>query len=201
MKRFFIYLIAFLPIVYLLIRLFIIDDVTDPIKYIYTITGVGATVILFISIIISLLKEKINLMKYRKEIGLFGFFYAFLHLTNFVVFDASFDFEFILKETVEKPFIYLGMIAFFVLLFMAITSTKQLFRKYNKYHKLVYLSLILITIHWIMAQKAISILQFIYILAIIIIGYYKLIQQIGKNNWFNTSKIYFNDVKYSTNNL
>ena len=182
MKRFFIYLIAFLPIVYLLIRLFIIDDVTDPIKYIYTITGVGATVILFISIIISLLKEKINLMKYRKEIGLFGFFYAFLHLTNFVVFDASFDFEFILKETVEKPFIYLGMIAFFVLLFMAITSTKQLFRKYNKYHKLVYLSLILITIHWIMAQKAISILQFIYILAIIIIGYYKLIQQIGKNN-------------------
>ena len=201
MKRFFIYLIAFLPIVYLLIRLFIIDDVTDPIKYIYTITGVGATVILFISIIISLLKEKINLMKYRKEIGLLGFFYAFLHLTNFVVFDASFDFEFILKETVEKPFIYLGMIAFFILLFMAITSTKQLFRKYNKYHKLVYLSLILITIHWIMAQKAISILQFIYILAIIIIGYYKLIQQIGKNNWFNTSKIYFNDVKYSTNNL
>ena len=182
MKRFFIYLTAFLPIVYLLIRLFIIDDVNDPIKYIYTITGVSATVILFISIIISLLKEKINLMKYRKEIGLLGFFYAFLHLTNFVVFDASFDFEFILKETVEKPFIYLGMIAFFILLFMAITSTKQLFRKYNKYHKLVYLSLILITIHWIMAQKAISILQFIYILAIIIIGYYKLIQQIGKNN-------------------
>ena len=182
MKRFFIYSIAFLPIVYLLIRLFILDNVNDPIKYIYTITGVSATVILFISIIISLLKEKINLMKYRKEIGLLGFFYAFLHLTNFVVFDASFDFEFILKETVEKPFIYLGMIAFFILLFMAITSTKQLFRKYNKYHKLVYLSLILITIHWIMAQKAISILQFIYILAIIIIGYYKLIQQIGKNN-------------------
>ena len=176
------YLIAFLPIVYLLIRLFIIDDVNDPIKYIYTITGVSATVILFISIIISLIKEKINLIKYRKEIGLLGFFYAFLHLLNFIVFDASFDFEFILKETVEKPFIYLGMIAFFILLFMAITSTKQLFRKYNKYHKLVYLSLILITIHWIMAQKAISILQFIYILAIIIIGYYKLIQQIGKNN-------------------
>lgn len=180
MKRFFMYLIAFLPIVYLLIRLFIIDDVNDPIKYIYTITGVSATVILFISIIISLLKEKINLMKYRKEIGLLGFFYAFLHLLNFIVFDASFDFEFILKETVEKPFIYLGMIAFFILLFMAITSTKQLFRKYNKYHKLVYLSLILITIHWIMAQKAISILQFSYIGIILIIGYYKLLQQIMK---------------------
>ena len=177
MKRFFIYLIAFLPIVYLLIRLFIIDDVNDPIKYIYTITGVSATVILFISIIISLLKEKINLMKYRKEIGLLGFFYAFLHLTNFVVFDASFDFEFILKETLEKPFIYLGMIAFFILLFMAITSTKVLFKKYNKYHKLVYLSLFLILIHWIMAQKALSIIQYIYIISIIIVAYYKLKQQ------------------------
>ena len=180
MKRFFIYLIAFLPIVYLLIRLFIIDDVNDPIKYIYTITGVSATVILFVSILISLIKEKINLIKYRKEIGLLGFFYAFLHLLNFIVFDASFDFEFILKESFEKPFIYLGMFAFFILLFMAITSTKQLFRKYNKYHKLVYLSLILITIHWIMAQKAISILQFSYIAIILIIGYYKLLQQIMK---------------------
>ena len=182
MKRFFIYSIAFLPIVYLLIRLFILDNVNDPIKYIYTITGVSATVVLFVSILISLIKEKINLIKYRKEIGLLGFFYAFLHLLNFVVFDASFDFEFILKETVEKPFIYLGMIAFFILLFMAFSSSKQLFRKYNNYHKFIYISLVLITIHWIMAQKAISILQYIYILAILIIGYYKLIQKIGKNN-------------------
>ena len=182
MKRFFIYLTAFLPIVYLLIRLFIIDDVNDPIKYIYTITGVSATVILFVSILISLIKEKINLMKYRKEIGLLGFFYAFLHLLNFIVFDASFDFEFILKESFEKPFIYLGMIAFFILLFMMITSSKQLFRKYNKYHKLVYFSLILITIHWIMAQKSLSIVQFIYIGIILIIGYYKLLQLIKKDN-------------------
>ena len=182
MKRFFIYAIAFLPIVYLLIRLFVIDDVNDPIKYIYTITGASATVILFISILISLIKEKINLMKYRKEIGILGFFYAFLHLTNFVVFDAQFDLNFIIKETFEKPFIYLGMIAFFILLFMMISSSKQLFRKYNKYHKLVYVSLILITIHWIMAQKSLSIEQFIYIGIILIIGYYKLLQLIKKDN-------------------
>jgi len=180
MKRFFIYLIAFLPIVYLLFRLFILDDVSDPIKYIYTITGVSATVILFISILISLIKDKINLMKYRKEIGLLGFFYAFLHLLNFMVLDALFDFEFIIKESLDKPFIYLGMMAFFIVLFMAITSSKTLFRKYNKYHKLIYLSLILITVHWIMGQKALSIMQYIYIILIIIITYYKLQQQ--KNN-------------------
>ncbi|MDZ7818927.1 MAG: ferric reductase-like transmembrane domain-containing protein [Aliarcobacter sp.] len=121
-------------------------------------------------------------MKYRKEIGLLGFFYALLHFLNFIVLDAQFDFEFVIKETLDKPFIYLGMIAFFIVLFMAITSTKNLFRKYNKYHKFVYLALILITIHWIMAQKAISLLQFTYILIIFIIGYYKLLQQIINNN-------------------
>lgn len=178
MKRFLIYLISLSPLLYLLVRLFIFEDVSDPIKYIYTITGASATAIIFFSITLSLIREKINLIKYRKEIGLLGFFYALLHLLNFIVLDASFDFSFIIKETVDKPFIYLGMIAFFIVLFMAITSTKDLFRKYNKYHKFVYLALILVTIHWIMAQKAISILQFIYIGIILIIGYYKLLQQI-----------------------
>ena len=56
MKRLFIYLVALLPLVYLSIRLFIFENVNDPIKYIYTITGATATVILFFSIIISLIK-------------------------------------------------------------------------------------------------------------------------------------------------
>jgi sulfoxide reductase heme-binding subunit YedZ len=185
MKRLLIYLIILSPLIYLLTRLFILDDVNDPIKYIYTITGATATVIVFFSITISMIKNKINLMKYRKEIGLLGFFYVFLHFLNFIILDAELDAEFVIKETLDKPFIYLGMIAFFIILFMAITSTKNLYRKYNKYHKFVYLALILITIHWIMAQKAISILQFIYIIVILIISYNKLFQQILRNNKMN----------------
>lgn len=182
MIRICIYLLSFSPIAYLIFRLFVLDDVNDPIKYIYTITGVSATVILFFTITISMIKEKINLMKYRKEVGLLGFFYVLLHMINFVVFDASFDMDFIIKETLEKPFIYLGMIAFFIVLFMAITSTKNLFRKYNKYHKFIYLALILITIHFVMAQKSLSIIQFGYIVIILFIGYCKLLQQIIKKN-------------------
>ena len=99
MKRIFLYLFAFTPLAYLLSRLFILNNVADPIKYIYTITGVSATVILFLSIIISLIKNKINLLKYRKEVGLLGFFYALLHLLTFIVLDAQFDLEFVIKET------------------------------------------------------------------------------------------------------
>ena len=182
MNKISIYSILLLPLVFLAFKVLVLEDVNDPIKYIYVITGASATVILFFTICISMIKDKINLMKYRRLIGLFGFFYAFLHLVNFVVLDAELDLLFIIKETLDKPFIYLGMIAFFILLFMAITSTKKLFRKYNKYHKLVYFALILITIHWVMAQKSISILQFGYIITILIIAYCKLVQQIVNKN-------------------
>lgn len=183
MIRLSIYLLSLSPIAYLIFRLFVLDDLNDPIKYIYTITGVTATVILFFSIIISMIKDKINLIKYRKEVGLLGFIYVLLHMINFVVFDASFDMDFIIKETLEKPFIYLGMIAFFIVLFMAITSTKELFRKYNKYHKLIYLALLLITIHWVMGQKVVTIMQFIYILVILSIFSLKIYQKLFKNNY------------------
>ena len=104
-------------------------------------------------------------------------------MINFVVFDASFDMDFIIKETLEKPFIYLGMIAFFIVLFMAITSTKELFRKYNKYHKFIYLVLLLITIHWVMGQKVVTIMQLIYILVILSILCTKIYQKLFKNNY------------------
>ena len=74
------------------------------------------------------------------------------------------------------------MIAFFILIFMAITSTKKLYRKYNNYHKFIYLALILVTIHFVMAQKSLTLLQFSYILIILTIAYCKLIDQIVKRN-------------------
>ncbi len=182
MKKVILFLTLLIPFFYLLVELFVLQSVTDPIKYIYTITGSTATVILFVTITVSMIKKYVNLMPYRRMLGLYGFFYAFLHLLNFYILDAELDFSFVIKESIDKPFIYLGMLAFFILLFMALTSTKKLFAKYNKYHKFIYLALILITIHFIMAQKSLSILQFIYIAIILLISYCKLLQQIIKKN-------------------
>lgn len=182
MKRLLIYLILLSPLVLLSLQILIFENVIDPIKYIYTVTGATATVILFFTISISLITKKINLIKYRRLIGLFGFFYALLHLMNFVVFDAEFDIAFIVEETIDKPFIYLGMIAFSILVFMTITSTKGLFKKYKKQHQFIYLALILVTIHFVMAQKSISMLQLSYIGMIFIIAYCKLLQKIVEKN-------------------
>lgn len=175
-NRILLFILLLLPALYLIYELFVVE-VNDPIKYIYTFTGTCAIVLLFFTTSISLIKNRLNLLKYRRMFGLYSFFYAFLHFLNFFVFDAELDFDFVLKESLDKPFVYLGMISFLLLLFMAITSTKNLYRKFSKYHKVIYIVLVLITIHFVMAQKALSILQWVYLLVIVLIIGFKINQR------------------------
>lgn len=184
MKKYFLIFFLFIPLFIMSYQLIILNNVIDPIKYLYMYTGISSTVLLFVTVILSLIKKWINLLKYRRIVGLMGFFYAFLHFTNFIIFDAQCDILFIINESLEKPFIYLGVISFFILSFMAITSTNRLFKYYGKYHKLVYLALILITIHFTMAQKTLTILDIFYIIIILIIGYLKLLQYLIRKNNF-----------------
>ena len=175
-KRILIFLGLLVPFLTLLLQV-LVFGVNDPIKYIYTFTGTTAIVLVFLTIALSLIKKWANLMKFRRMIGLYAFFYAFLHFLVFFVLDAQFDLEFVLEESLDKPFVYLGMIAFFALLFMAITSTKKLFKKYNKYHASIYLISILVSIHFVMAQKSLSLEQWGYLAVILIIMSTKLLQK------------------------
>ncbi|WP_024953804.1 ferric reductase-like transmembrane domain-containing protein [Sulfurospirillum arcachonense] len=169
MKRSLLFFVLLLPLLYLLIS---VQSANDPIKYIFTCTGISSLIILILSLSLTPLKKIINLIKYRRMMGLFSFFYALLHFLNFYILDAQFDVTFVLKETLDKPFIYLGMIAFSILLFMAITSTRKLFAKFNKWHKLVYIVLILVVIHEAMAQKVLGNLEFMFIfMTIVLLGY------------------------------
>ncbi|MDD2640774.1 MAG: ferric reductase-like transmembrane domain-containing protein [Arcobacteraceae bacterium] len=172
------FIFLLLPLIYLSAELFYFQSAIDPIKYIYTFTGVMGIILLFVTTTISLIKRKINLMSYRRQIGLFAFFYAFLHLSNFIVLDAQFDMNFVIKESLDKPFIYLGMSAFFILLFMAVTSVPKWYAQYYPYHKAIYVVLLLVTIHFIMAQKSLSQAQYGYLFVIAIIAFFKLKQRV-----------------------
>lgn len=174
--KFLILILLSIPSIVLYFQVFILENQTDPIKYIYSVTGITAFIILLFTTSVSMIRKYLNLVKYRAVIGLMGFYYTFLHFLNFIILDMELDFLFALKESLDKPFVYLGLIAFFVILFMAITSTTELFKKYNKYHKFLYLALILITIHFVMAQKSLSILQWISLSIIFLIGFFKALQ-------------------------
>jgi len=179
--RVLIFLLLILPSFILSYEVFYLQNVTDPIKYIYSATGTTAIILLFFATTISLIKSWANLISYRKMVGLFSFYYTFLHFLNFLILDMELDFDFAFEETIDKPFIYLGMIAFLILLFMTITSFGKLFKLYFKYHKVIYISLILATIHFIMAQKSLSIPQMSYVGIILIIAFFKFKQRVKLN--------------------
>lgn len=139
-----------------------LDSAIDPIKMLYTTTGVGAITLLLLSLFPSSCKRLcgVNLLRFRKTIGLLSFAYALLHVSVFVALDSEFDFITLFEKSLKKPFIYIGMIAFLILLFMALTSFKKLFTKFSTYHKAVYIALILALLHSFWAQKVAGVFEY-----------------------------------------
>jgi sulfoxide reductase heme-binding subunit YedZ len=82
------------------------------------------------------------LLRFRRMLGLFAFFYIVLHFTTYAVLDQGLDFALIIEDVIERPYITLGMIGLVLLLPLAITSTKgmmrRLGRRWQKLHRLVY---------------------------------------------------------------
>ena len=148
-------LLVLFSLVPLAIAYYRLSSAIDPIKMLYTYTGIGAIVLLLLSLLPSTLRRlfKLNLLPYRKTLGLLSFVYTTLHLAVFIVFDSEFDWVSIVEKSLKKPFIYIGFIAFITFLAMALTSTKKLFARFAKYHKVVYIALISGLIHSTMAQK------------------------------------------------
>ena len=157
-------LIALLP---LGLAYYKVESAIDPIKMLYSTTGIGAVVLLLLSLLPSTCKRVChkNFLPYRKTIGLLSFVYALLHASVFVVLDSEFDFVTIFEKSLKKPFIYVGVVAFTILLLMALTSFKKLFARFSKYHKAVYIALLLALLHSFWAQKVAGVFEYSVIVA------------------------------------
>jgi len=152
-------LLALLP---LGVAYYTLDNAIDPIKMLYTYTGVGAITLLLLSLVPSTCKRlcHLNFLRYRKTMGLLSFAYVLLHVSVFIVLDSEFDFITIFEKSLKKPFIYIGAIAFIILLLMTLTSFKKLFSKFSKYHKAVYVALALALLHSFWAQKVAGVFEY-----------------------------------------
>jgi len=98
------------------------------------------------------------LIKFRRMLGLFVFFYAVIHFLTYVWFDQFFDWLEILKDIKKRPFITLGFVGFILLIPLALTSTKKMMRRlgkrWAKLHKLVYVIAVLGVLHFVLLVKA-----------------------------------------------
>ncbi|MBL8151737.1 MAG: sulfoxide reductase heme-binding subunit YedZ [Blastocatellia bacterium] len=152
----------------------------NPVEFIIHTTGILTLIFLMLTLSITPLRKTINrpiLIRYRRILGLFAFFYACLHLFSYLWFDKSFQLSKILADIANRQFIAIGMICFLLLLPLAITSTNSMVKRLGgqrwvKLHKLVYYISIGGLIHYWLSVKADTDGPTIFgIVLIILLGY------------------------------
>jgi sulfoxide reductase heme-binding subunit YedZ len=98
------------------------------------------------------------LLRLRRMLGLFAFFYAVLHVLTYLWLDQFFDWGAILKDVVKRPFITVGFLSFVLLIPLAVTSThammKRLGRHWQRLHRAVYAIAVLGVLHFWWMVKA-----------------------------------------------
>jgi len=98
-----------------------------------------------------------QLIRHRRTIGLYAFFYACLHFSVFFGVDYFFDVREVLMLTIEKPYIWLGLSGLIILAALAITSFKWWMKKmghgWQSLHRTIYFAAIILVIHYAWAKK------------------------------------------------
>jgi sulfoxide reductase heme-binding subunit YedZ len=134
---------------------------TNPVETLTHETGQWALRLLLITLTVTPLRRITGahwLIKLRRMLGLFAFFYAVLHFITYIWLDQYFDWQGILIDIPKRPFITIGFISFILLIPLAVTSTNAMQRRLKKnwllLHKLIYIIPVLVIIHFIWSLKA-----------------------------------------------
>jgi sulfoxide reductase heme-binding subunit YedZ len=134
----------------------------NPIEFITRATGDWTLYFLCLTLAVTPLRRLTGLnelIRFRRMLGLFTFFYASLHFLTFIWFDHFFDLAEMMRDVLKRPFIAMGFSAFILLVPLALTSNdamlRQLGRRWSQLHRLIYLIALLSLLHfwWMRAGK------------------------------------------------
>jgi len=132
----------------------------NPIEFITRSTGTWTLVGLLVTLSVTPLRRltgRADLIRYRRMLGLFAFFYAGLHFITYIWLDQFFDPAAIAKDIIKRPFITIGFTAFLLLIPLAVTSThammRRLGRRWKQLHRLIYLIALLGVVHYLWLVK------------------------------------------------
>jgi len=154
----------------------------NPIEYITHFTGDWAIRLLVATLGITPLRKLLrlpDLIRFRRMIGLFAFFYASLHFATWFGLDKFFDMHEILQDFVKRRFIIAGLATFLAMLPLAVTSTKGWIRRlggrrWQMLHRLVYLAGITASVHYFWLVKSDIRLPALYATLVAILLAYRL---------------------------
>jgi sulfoxide reductase heme-binding subunit YedZ len=157
-----VFLAALWPVFSLVWRGFHDDLGANPIEFITHATGDWTIRFLCLTLAITPTRKLLSqpwLIKFRRMLGLFAFFYGTLHLMTYLWLDKFFDVDAILKDIAKRRFITMGMLAFAAMIPLAVTSTAGSIRRlggkrWQLLHRLIYLSAVAGVIHYYWLVKS-----------------------------------------------
>lgn len=156
-----IHLAALVPLAWLMIDAASGNLSVNPIQDITRRTGRYALILLASSLSctpVRILTGWTGVIRWRRPLGLYAFFYAALHLATFIGLDYGFNLAFIWADVGNKRYIFVGAAAFLILLALALTSTtewqRRLGKAWRRLHRWVYLAGGLAVVHYTWAMKS-----------------------------------------------
>ncbi|MBU1190263.1 MAG: sulfoxide reductase heme-binding subunit YedZ [Gammaproteobacteria bacterium] len=156
-----IFILCLLPLAWLIFALLTDQLGANPIEELTRETGEWTLRLLLITLCMTPLRGMFGWtwpLRVRRMLGLFAFFYVCVHLTTYIWLDQFFDWNEILRDIYKRRFITVGMLAFVLLLPLALTSTnammKRLGKNWKRLHQLVYVIPALGVLHFWWVVKA-----------------------------------------------
>ncbi len=186
-----VFLLCLTPISWVLWRAFYGEGLTaNPVEFITHFTGDWTIRFIVITLAVSPLRKLLalpDLIRFRRMLGLFAFFYGTLHLMTWVGLDKFFDVHEMLADVAKRRFITVGMTAYALMIPLALTSTKWSIRKlggkrWQALHRLIYFSAAAGVIHYIWLVKADLKKPLEYAAILTVLMLYRLIVWIGSRS-------------------
>ena len=157
-----VFALSLVPLLVIVVRLSLQRATANPAEYLQHATGDWTLRFLIFSLGITPLRKILNLpdlIRFRRMLGLFAFFYACLHFLTYIGPDQSFDLGGMWRDVQKRRFITVGFAAFVLLIPLAITSTKGWIRRlggkrWQRLHRLVYVAAACGVIHYYWLVKS-----------------------------------------------
>lgn len=156
------FMLALVPLAWLVVDGFADALGANPIEEITRRTGRWALRFLLITLAVTPLRRLTgwnDLVRFRRMLGLFAFFYASVHFTIYAVLDASLDLSYVLEDVLKRPYITVGFTTLCLLVPLALTSTNAMVRRlggrrWRRLHRLVYVAAVGGVLHFLWQVKA-----------------------------------------------
>lgn len=157
-----VFVLCLMPLASLVWRGLHNDLTANPVQFITNTTGDWTLRLLLVTLVVTPLRKIVGLpelIRFRRMIGLFAFFYGCLHLITYMWLDKFFDLAEMWKDVSKRPYITIGSLAFILMIPLAVTSTAGWIRRmggrrWQLLHRAIYISAIAGVIHYYWLVKA-----------------------------------------------